>query len=167
MAGQVESYDEQLNPLDNIEELLTDNNWVYNRMNEAELLVQVAGKGCSYRILFLWQEGMGALQFCCQYDMKIDRKNLSIAGAALMDMNESLWIGHFEINRETLSPSFRHTCLLRGAPGNSIYDHMDDLVEISLAQCERYQPVFNILSMDHKADTQILSLAMMETAGES
>lgn len=167
MTLQVETYEENLNPLDNIEELLNDHNWVYSRMNDAELLVEVAGRHCNYRILFIWQEAMNALQFNCQYDLKINKDNLFLAGASLLDINESLWMGHFEVNRESMTPAFRHTCLLRAADSRTIYEVMEDLVDVSLAQCERNYPAFKILSMNQTTDAQTMSLAVMETIGES
>ncbi len=165
MRDQANTHDDIQNPLDSVEDVLHDNNWVYSRMNNQELVVEIAGTSCEYRLLFVWQEHLNALQLCCQYNMKIKPENMGIAATALMDMNAELWMGHFEITKGSLSPSFRQTCLIHGHQQRKNY--IEDLVDISLVQCERYQTVFQLLSHDKAVNADILSLAMMETLGES
>lgn len=153
-----------VNPLDNVEDILTHHNWVYSRPNNDELMVKVAGRSCCYSLYFIWHEHMNALQYVCEYDLQITQENRLAAYDTIMTMNAASWIGHFEINNDTQSPAYRYTLLQGGA---SQVDLIEDLVEMSLAQCERYQPVFQILSQDSETNSQTLSLAMMETSGES
>ncbi|MGH1375881.1 MAG: YbjN domain-containing protein [Alphaproteobacteria bacterium] len=168
MTDQIEIHeDTSINPIDCVEDVLNDHNWVYSRMNHDEILVEVAGKSCSYRLVFVWQEQMNALQLCCLYDMSVAKQNLELAANTLMDINEELWMGHFEIRKETSAPCFRQTSLLRGHSGRHGYENVEDLVDISLSLCERYQAVFHLLSEDKQLDSQILSFALMDTEGES
>lgn len=155
------------NPLDSVEEILADHNWVFSRMNDEELIVQVAGKNCDYRLFFIWQQDMNAMQFCCQYDMAIPRRHHDTAAVALMALNENLWMGHFDLPRDSGVPSFRQTCLFRSPDRDANADHIEDMVDIALAQCERYYSVFHMLSRSGITDDAQLSLALMETAGES
>ncbi len=165
MRDQASTHSDTQNPLDSVEDVLCDNNWVYNRMNNQEILVEVAGTSCEYRLLFVWQEHLNALQLCCQYNMQIKPENIAVAATALMEMNTDLWMGHFEITKDNLSPSFRQTCLIHGHEHRKNY--IEDLVDISLVQCERYQTVFQLLSHESAVNAELLSLAMMETLGES
>jgi hypothetical protein len=158
---------EYLNPLDSVEEILSAHNWEFNRMNNDELMVQVIGKACEYRLFFIWQEDMSALQFCCQYDLGIHPKNTEAASRMLMRLNESLWMGHFDIPADTKIPSFRQTCLMRGMTDGGSLDYIEDLVDISMALCERYHCFFHLLSIDAPANDQMLSLALMDTTGAS
>ena len=167
MPTQVERFETACNPLDSVEEVLTSHDWVFNRMNDDELMVQVTGKSCSYRLFFIWQEDMSALQFCCQYDMTVTPENTDAAAKALLELNENLWMGHFDLPADTNVPSFRHTCLMRGVNGLSGIEHIEDLVDISLAQCERHYPVFHLLSHAHTADQSMMDLALMNASGEA
>ncbi len=165
---QLESYDNaNINPLDSVEDILSNHNWTYDRTNQEEIIVEVAGKSCNYRLLFVWQEHMNALQLCCQYDLQIKPDNIQVAATALMDMNSALWMGHFELSKGNLSPHFRQTCLIHEHDHKAGYGQIEDLVDISLIQCERYQSVFYILAENDNVDAEMLSFAMMETAGES
>ena len=165
MSMSYDSSEFLANPLDRVEEVLTTQNWVFNRMTHHELMVNVTGKDCEYRLFFLWQPEMNAMQFCCQYDLRIDPDNRPPAARALMTINEALWMGHFDIPQESGTPSFRHTSLFRGTASEGGTEPIEDLIDIAMAQCERYYPVFFVLSTLRNPDDQSLSLAMMDTLG--
>jgi hypothetical protein len=162
-----EQLQEIANPLDSVEEVLASHNWTFSRMTDDELMVQVAGKHCEYRLFFIWQEDMNAVQFCCQYSMNVARRHHDTAAIALMAINENLWMGHFDLPKDSGVPSFRQTCLLRGMDMDAGADQIEDMVDIALMQCERYYPVFQMLAKTGLQDDASLSLALMETAGES
>ncbi len=168
MTSQLECYnDNNINPLDSVEDVLSDYNWVYSRMDNENIIVEVAGKSCQYRLLFAWKEHLNALQLRCQYDIKINPDNFDLAINAVMNINEQLWMGHFELLKNRQTPCFRHSCLIYEGDNKKFYNHIEDLVDISLIQCERYNPVFQMLASDESLDLEMLSFAMMETAGES
>jgi hypothetical protein len=167
MSLHIDNFEDVVNPLDSVEEILTANNWVFNRMNNDELMVRVTGKNCDYRLFFIWQEDMSAMQFCCQYDFSVSGANQENAARALMTINEALWMGHFDIPKDTSVPSFRHTCLLRGVMGTAGIEHLEDMVDVAMAQCERYYYAFDMLSQPQITDDQRLSLALMETTGHA
>lgn len=159
--------DEFSNPLDRVEDVMRSNNWSFNRMGEDKLMVRVTGKHCAYRLFFVWQDDMNALQFCCQYDMEIGPANQEQAARSILSINEDLWMGHFDLPKDTGVPSFRHTCLLRGLSHDGNGDYIEDMVDIALTLCEQYYSAFCLLS--HPADVahdRNISLAMMQTVGE-
>jgi len=169
MTTQVKTHQDAngSNPLDHVEDVLNGHNWVYDRMNDAELVVEVAGNACDYRLLFVWDEQLHALQLCCQYDLSVNDNNITFANTALSNMNRSLWMGHFELSQDTFAPCFRHTSLLRGYSTRKGTEYVQDLVDISLTQCERFQAVFQMLSNETQMNHEMLSLGMMETAGQA
>lgn len=169
MREQTELCDTQhLNPLDSVEDVLMSHNWIYSRMNESELVVEVAGKACNYKLVFIWQEDLSALQLCCRYDIKVLPENIDSASQALMSLNSSVWMGHFELEYDTLMPRFRYTSLINTQGTHSdCDDYIESLVDICLNQCEHHFHVFNLLSSDNALNSDTLSLAMMDTVGES
>ena len=164
--------DDGLNPLDCVEDVLMSHNWVFDRRNHDELIVEVSGKNTTYRLFFVWQEDMNAMQFCCQYGFQIPENKFADAARVLMDINEKTWMGHFDLSSQSTAnigvPCFRYTILLRSLTspeaGN---DMIEDLVDISLAQCEQYFTAFDLLAKDTDLNHAHYNLALMETAGES
>lgn len=155
------------NPLDDIEDLFKGNNWVFNRISDDELSVNVTGKSGRYNMIFVWQDDMSALQFCSQYDFSINGQNREKAAPIVMGINHDLWMGRFDIAKETGVPCFRHTCLYRGMGKTRTTEQLEDLIDIGLALCENHHSAFYILS--HANDSlheEKLPLALMDIAGE-
>ncbi len=167
MSAVIDFREEVQNPLDCVEDVLNTYNWAFDRANDDELLVKITGKNCDYRLFFMWQEDLKALQFCCQYDFQIKETNIPQSRKAAGKINEDLWIGHFDIPDETTIPSFRYTALLRGIDQFAGHEYVEDLVDISLAQCEKNFGIFNMFSKFEIANDELLDLALMETSGEA
>ena len=162
-----EIFEDVSNPLDSVEEILYANDWIFDRMTEDELTVQITGKMGEYKLFFHWQEQYSAMKFVCQYDLDVKREAMDMASKTMTSINSALWLGHFDFREGTEIPCFRHTTLFRGQTQTSGADHIEDLVDIALAECERFYPVFDILSRGLPANDCDLSLALMTVAGES
>ena len=164
---QLGDFDDVSNPLDCVEEIFTAQNWDFSRVSTDEITVHITGRLGQYRMHFLWQEDYSAMQFSCEIDTVISRPALDAATKAMAAINSNIWLGHFDIREDTRLPRFRHTSLFRGMNGGSGAEHIEDLVDIAINECERYMPVFGLLSAPVAPDARALSLALMDNAGES
>lgn len=160
-------FEDVSNPLDSVEEILFANDWAFDRMNEDELRVQITGDAAEYSLYFSWHEDLSAIQFSCDIDISFPKAALDMAAKTLTAINGSLWLGHFDIDDANNAPRFRHTSLLKGMTYSSGADHIEDLMDIALQECERYYPVFHLLSRSDPLKEMDLGLALMENAGTS
>ena len=167
VESRTDIFEDVSNPLDSVEDILHANDWIFDRMAEDELHVQITGKMGEYKLFFHWQEQYSAMQFVCQYDLDVKREAMDMAAKTMTSINSALWLGHFDFREGTEIPCFRHTTLFRGQTQTSGAEHMEDLVDIALAECERYYPVFDILSRGVPANDCEMKLALMTVAGES
>ncbi len=165
IAEELDPFDDVSNPLDSVEDIFFSNEWNFERETEDELSVTVTGKMGTYSMKFVWQEDFSAMQFTCSYDLCIPEARLGEAAIAASAINAKLWLGHFDIQPGTKEPCFRHTTLFRGVTGCSGAEHIEDLVDIALSECERYYSAFDLLSCTQKPKDGDLSLAMMDSAG--
>ncbi|MCB1652139.1 MAG: YbjN domain-containing protein [Alphaproteobacteria bacterium] len=164
----IEITDHEHNPIDSIEDVLNAHDWTFERLSEDELSVEVNGRQGRYFLYLVWQDARATLQFYCRYDLEIAPHNLKSAHEALARINQGLWMGHFEIAASAPSPTFRHASLLRGLSGGPLHAMIEDMIDVSMAQCERSYPAFHLLaSSANDVDVQHMALALMETAGES
>lgn len=152
------------NPLDSVEEILHGNDWAFDRPNESEIIVQASSQRSHYRMTFLWQEEYSAMQFFCEMDHVIPAKRMDLTMRALKSINERLWLGHFDIPDETRTPVFRYTCLFRGTQTSGI-EHVEDIVEIGMAECERFHNVFSLLANAPELTDEVLTLVMADHGG--
>ena len=159
-------YDDISNPLDGAEDLLPIPGISLNRANRDELFVEARGHYANYKMMFVWDEIIGALQFCCEYGFVVADMNKSLACKTVMDINSGMWLGHFDLPPETLAPTFRYTQLFRGMQSSGA-DHVQDLIKIAIDECDRNFPVFFSLSQTNTPDEAQLSLAMMPVSGRA
>jgi len=92
------------NPLDILEEIVSANEWLFDRTNDDELIVELSGRWCHYRMFFVWQKEIGALQFSCQFDMKVPEQKRNDVHDLLAMLNDRMWLGHFNIDMHQNTP---------------------------------------------------------------
>jgi len=161
-----ESQDRSANPLDIIEQIIASNEWVFERRNDSEIAAEAPGKWCDYGLYFSWSHEISAMHFSCAFDLKVPANQRDKLFELLSLANEKLWIGHFGLDSEDGVPVFRHSVLLRGAPGASA-ESLEDMVDIALTECERFFPAFQFVLWGGKAPAEALQAAMLDCVGEA
>lgn len=154
------------NPIDLIEQLVMSNQWMFERNGDDELAVEVAGRWCDYRLFFSWREDVSALHFSCAFDMRVPKAKLAPVHQLLSEVNEKLWLGHFDLWTEDGLPLFRHAVPLRGTSGASL-EQIEDLVSTALRECDRFYPAFQFVVWGGKTPTEAVALSMIDPVGEA
>ena len=154
------------NPLDVLEQIVAANDWSFDRRNDSEMAAEAPGRWCDYGLYFNWSREISAMHFTCAFDLKVPAGRRGTLYELLALANEKLWIGHFGLEGEDGMPVFRHSVLLRGAPGASA-ESLEDMVDIALTECERFFPAFQFVLWGGKAPADALTAAMLECAGEA
>ena len=152
------------NPLDLMEEIGCANEWLCDRFSHNELVIEVEGRWSDYRIYSVWQRETSALQFTCQLEMKVPPARRTAVCELIAGLNGRMWLGHFDLGSDMVSPTFRHTLLLRGGAGASI-EQVGDLIEFAIAECERSFPAFQFVIWGGKSPDEAVSAAILDTAG--
>src|SRR3954469_19912589 len=105
---EVEISSPPTNPIDLVEEIVLANEWAHDRSSDEEMVVEVTGRWCDYRLFFVWQEEISAMHFSCAFDMKVPKVRRNAIYELLAQVNEKLWFGHFDVASDDNSPAFRH-----------------------------------------------------------
>jgi hypothetical protein len=154
------------NPLDVLEQIVSANEWTFERRSDGEMAAEAPGKWCDYGLYFSWSSEISAMHFSCAFDLKVPPEGRSKLFELLALANEKLWIGHFGLESEEGVPVFRHSVLLRGAPGASA-ESLEDMVDIALTECERFFPAFQFVLWGGKPPADALQAAMLDCVGEA
>lgn len=165
-ALSVETSVAAANPIDLVEEIVQANEWAHDRSSDEEMVVEIAGRWCDYHLLFVWQREINALHFSCGFEMKVPKTRRPAVFELLAAVNERLWLGHFDLASDDHSPSFRQGVLLRGAAGASA-EQIEDLVDISVSECERFYPAFQLVVWGGKNAEEAIAAAMIDPVGEA
>ena len=108
------------NPIDLVEEIVIANDWAHDRASEEELVVEISGRWCDYRLYFVWQEEICAMHFSCGFDMKVPKGRRSpvyelLALAAGTPRNRTAWRKAGELSSAERSKCPSHSFSLASA----------------------------------------------------
>ncbi len=157
--------DADANPLDLIEEIVSDHGWPLDRLSDQELATTVAGRWCDYRLCFSWQDQPSTLRFSCALDLTGPEDKRGELSVLLALVNERMWLGHFDLWSAEGALMFNHALLL--GPSGVSAEQFDDLVEIGIAECERFYPAFGLVISGSKSPEQAVAAALLEVQGEA
>ncbi len=165
-ALQVGHFAQTPNPLDILEAMFTSNEWPFERPDDGELVVETTGGWCDYRMFFAWREDLHALYFSCAFDIRIPRDRRGRIAELLALVNEKMWLGHFDLCTDDDTPTFRHTLPTRGVKAFSA-EQLEDLMDIALAECERFYPAFQFMLWGGYGPEEAVAAALLDCRGEA
>ena len=166
MVATQSYHEERPNPLDLVEELAAANQWHWERSNDSELMMEIAGRWCDCHMSFLWADDVSAMFFSCHIGQKVPEPKRAAVHELLALYNETLWLGHFDINSEDWSPLFRHTLALRGVSAPSV-ELLEDLVDTAQTECDRFFLALQLVVWGGQPVATAMTAAMMDTQGEA
>lgn len=154
------------NPLDIAEAIARDNDWRFERLDDDELVIDVQANWCAYRLIFVWQADVSAIQFCVQTDLLAPEGQMTALAELMATINARTWLGHFHLSLEENTPMFRYTLLL--TDGSSLQpEQIEDVIDWGLMECERYYPAFQAACKGETPLPDALNLALLDAQGEA
>lgn len=168
MSVPFEMQHEDGDVLDLVEDLAEARKWTCVREDDTFLTLTVPGiDGISYDICMEWQDEFASLLFACSLPMAIDDQNYEAAARTLEQINQNLWLGHFDLSNHKKYPTFRYTFLFRLIPSHIAVDMIADVVDVAVAECNRFHSTFQMLQAGDVRLQDNLSAAVFETVGEA
>jgi hypothetical protein len=153
-------------PLDVVEQIVSANDWTFDRLSEEEIAVQVPGRWCDYDFFCAWNEGENALHMMLGFDMRVPKDRRPGVHELLALVNDKVWMGHFAIWQEEGLLVYRHGLPLRGSSGPAL-GQMEDLLETAIGECERFYPAFQQVLWGGSKPVDALAASLFETVGEA
>lgn len=154
------------NPLDIIEEIVVNNSWPHNRINENTLYVEISGQWCDYFLSLAWSQDNNILQYTCTYNMGIPPENDGSIYNLLNKINCDLCFGHFELWAEDGYIIYRNA-VSSNKKNNISPDHISQIFSLSILECDKYYPTFQFLLWGDKNPKEAMAAAMLNTLGEA
>jgi len=153
-------------PVDVVEHMASLNHWSFDREDDDEISISVAGGWTDYHVAFTWLPDLEAMHVGCAFDIKFnDRRRTEILNLIAI-MNEQLWVGHFGLWERESVVIFRHALLLAGGAEPS-RQQCEAILQAAIAACERYYQAFQFVIWAGRTAREALDAALFETAGEA
>ena len=106
------------------------------------------------------------LQFSCAFDFRVPSDKIDSTNLLLAEMNEKLWLGHFDLWPEVGMLMFRHSQLFSGGMRASL-SQIESLIQISIEECEKFYPAVHFMLWANKSPKDAIAAAMLETKGRA
>jgi hypothetical protein len=156
----------RLNPVDVVERVAALNEWSFERAGDDEITIAITGRWTSYQAAFTWMDDIEALHLACAFDLKVPERRRSEVMALIGQVNEQMWVGHFDLWSQDGVVMFRHALVLAGgveASGRQCEVVLDAAIEA----CERYYQAFQFVVWAGTGAREAMDAAVFETAGEA
>ena len=154
------------NPLDVVEEIIYMKKWSCSRANDYELVSEINGNYCLYRLYIVWSEKINAISLTITFDLKVPQASKNLIYELLSLINENLWMGHFDITSRSGIPAYRNTFLINNNNIENI-GIMEDIVDIGINDCEKFYPSFQMVMWEGCSPNTAAATCLMETKGRA
>ncbi len=155
----------QGNPLDLMEQIAVQNEWLFDRAGEDEMHLSFPGQTEDHHLSFSWRHDVETLQLSVQLEVKVPKPKRAEVATLINIINEQLWLGHFDLWKEDGLLLYRHGLLLAGA--DTHVGQCEALLKAALEACERYYQSFQFVLWAGKSPEDALAATMLETQGQA
>lgn len=165
MATAELGYSRINNPVDLVEQVASSHDWAAERTNEDELTMNIAGNWTDYHVSLNWREDLESLHIACAFDFKVPDNRLGEVYRLVAQINEQMWLGHFDVWTSEGLIMFRQGLMLNGAMATP--NQCEALLRAALEACERYYQAFQFVVWAGKDSRHALASTMFETEGRA
>jgi len=165
MASTQLKFERASSPIDLVEAMATQEDWTYERASDDELTMTVSGTWSDYHVSINWRQDLEALHVASAFDCKVPEARLNEIYRLIAQINEQLWIGHFDLWLHEGLLMYRHGLLLNGNVATP--RQCEALIHSALEACERYYQAFQYVVWAGKEAREALTSAMFETEGQA
>ena len=165
MASAELSHSRVNSPIDLIEQIANGNDWATERSSDDEITLIVAGQWTDYNVSLNWRGDLETLHIACAFDAKIPDNRQNEVYRLVAQINEQLWLGHFDVWIQEGLIMFRHGLMLNGALATT--GQCEAQLKAALEACERYYQAFQFVVWAGKESRDALASTMFETEGRA
>ncbi|MBL8780239.1 MAG: YbjN domain-containing protein [Alphaproteobacteria bacterium] len=155
----------QGNPLDLMEQLAVQNEWLFDRAGEDEMHLSFPGQTEDHHFSINWRHNVETLQLSAQLEVKVPKLKRAEIASLLNIINEQLWLGHFEMWPDSGQIIFRHGLLLRGAM--AVPEQCEGLIDAALEACDRYYSAFQFVIWAGKSASEAAAAVVYQCQGSA
>jgi hypothetical protein len=160
------SEERRAHPVDVVEHLAAVKDWSFDRSGDDEIAISISGRWTDYHLSFTWMDEIESLHLACAFDCRVPERRRAEVQSMISQVNEQLWIGHFDLWSKDGVIMFRHSLMLPDGLEPS-RRQCELAMEAALDACERYYQAFQFVVWAGKSAREAIDTAMFETAGEA
>ena len=165
MATTDMGYERVMNPVDLVEQIASNNDWAADRTTTDELTLVVAGQWTDYHVSLNWRDDLETLHLACAFEFKVPEVRLAEVYKLVAQINEQLWVGHFDVWTSEGLIMFRQGLMLNGTLATP--PQCEALLKAGLEACERYYQAFQFVVWAGRESREAIAATSFETEGRA
>ncbi|MEL6411371.1 MAG: YbjN domain-containing protein [Pseudomonadota bacterium] len=157
---------EDLHPIDIVENLATHHEWDFDRIGDDQIAMAVEGQWRTYSITLAWSAYDETLRMVCTFEMEPPEQKLPILYELLNSVNDQCWAGAFSFWGDQNLMVYRYGLIMAGAQGVSP-EQIDTLIGAAVLSAERFYPAFQLVVWGDRSVDDALQVAIGEAYGRA
>lgn len=166
MALSEQYFDDEIHPIDIVENLAAFNEWDFDRISDEQIAMAVEGQWRTYSITLAWSAYDETLRLICSFEMDPPDEKLPALYHLLNDVNDQCWAGAFTYWSEQKTMIYRYGLVLSGGQ-DATAEQIDTMIGSAVLSAERYYPAVQLVVWGDQTPKQALQVAIAEAYGHA
>ena len=166
MALSEQYFDDEIHPIDIVENLAAFNEWDFDRISDEQIAMAVEGQWRTYSITLAWSAYDETLRLICSFEMDPPAEKLPALYHLLNDVNDQCWAGAFTYWAEQKTMIYRYGLVLAGGQ-DATAEQIDTMIGAAVLSADRYYPAVQLVVWGDQTPKQALQVAIAEAYGHA
>ncbi|APE42703.1 diacylglyceryl transferase [Sulfitobacter alexandrii] len=166
MALSEHYLEEDIHPIDIVENLAAHHEWDFDRISDEQIAMAVEGQWRTYSITLAWSAFDETLRLICTFDMDPPEHALPGVYELLNAVNDQCWAGAFTYWAEQKLMVYRYGLVMAGGQDASA-EQIDTMITAAVMSAERYYPALQLLIWGDRTPKDALQVAIAEAYGHA
>ena len=166
MALSEQYFDDEIHPIDIVENLAAFNEWDFDRISDEQIAMAVEGQWRTYSITLAWSAYDETLRLIFSFEMDPPAEKLPALYHLLNDVNDQCWAGAFTYWAEQKTMIYRYGLVLAGGQ-DATAEQIDTMIGAAVLSAERYYPAVQLVVWGDQTPKQALQVAIAEAYGHA
>lgn len=166
MALSESFIDEDVHPIDIVEQMAAQNDWECDRLGDDQIAMVVEGQWRTYSLTLAWSGYDETLRLICTFEMEPPEDKVADLYALLNLVNDQCWAGAFTYWVEQKLMVYRYGLVLAGGQIAGA-EQIDTMIGAAVMSAERYYPALQLLVWGDRTPKEAIDVAIAEAYGRA
>ena len=158
--------EDEIHPIDIVEDLAEHHEWEFDRIEENQIAMVVQGQWRTYSITLAWSDFDETLRLICSFEMEPPEEKLKDLYETLNVANDRCWTGAFTFWEEQKLMVYRYGLVLTGGQ-IATAEQIDTMISSAVVTAEKYYPAFQFVIYDNQSPISAMQVAIAEAYGHA
>ncbi|WP_050604794.1 YbjN domain-containing protein [Ruegeria sp. 6PALISEP08] len=166
MALSEQYLEEDIHPIDIVENLAEHHDWDFDRIGDDQIAMAVEGQWRTYSITLAWSNYDETLRMVCSFEMEPPAEREMQLYELLNKMNDQCWAGAFTYWANQKLMVYRYGLVLAGGQTASA-DQINTMITAAVMSAERYYPAIQLVTWGNRGPEEAMQVAIAEAYGRA